>query len=119
VKSWPQLLPLLCTDAATPLLLRLQSLALPQNWGGINTDREHDAFLCRLSSLPAPPALQRFTAASVTYRAAGLLSIFSLPHLTQLILPGDLRHTVLHSFISRFTSAPAPLFSLVFPSIYL
>ena len=40
-------------------------------------------FLCRLSSLPAPPALQQFTGVpTVRHSAAGLLSIFSLPHLT-------------------------------------
>ena len=117
----PQLLSLLCADAVAPLLLRLNTLALPNRWREHDDlDELHDAFLCRLSSLPAPPALQHLSAVSrVSYRAAGLLSIFSLPHLTQLHLPGWVPRRELATFVSTFTSAPAPLVSLVLPSILL
>ena len=119
--DWRQLLPLLCADAATPLLLRLQSLVLPfseddsGNHGSF--DEQHDAFLCRLSSLPAPPALQHFSGMDVKHRAAGLLSLFSLPHLTQLNMPGEVRLSELSAFASSFTCAPAPLVSLMLPRI--
>ena len=113
--GWFQLLPLLCADAATPLLLRLRSLVLPSYPGGM--DEEYDAFLSRLSSLPAPPALQRFSMSLCIYRAAGLLSVFSLPHLTHLDLHRYVRRSQLFPFISGFTSAPAPLVSLVLPDI--
>ena len=113
---WPQLLPLLCAEAATPLLLRLKSLALPghcKTEGRFN--KLHDTFLCRLSSLPAPPVLQCFSAMPVSYRAAGLLSVFSLPHLTVLKLGGAVGHRELLDFVSNFTSAASPLVSLDFP----
>ena len=121
-EAWPQLLPLLCSDAATPLLLRLQSLVLPDSEDDSGDegsfDEQHDAFLCRLSSLPAPPALQRFRAMSqVSYRPAGLQSVFSLPHLRLLTLPGVVRLSELFAFVSSFTSTPAPLVSLMLPNI--
>ena len=83
-----QLLELLCTDAATPLLLRLRSLVLPASVGDGSMDEPCDAFLRRLSSLPAPLALQVFAGLDAGYRAAGLLTVFSLPHLTVLRLEG-------------------------------
>jgi hypothetical protein len=114
VEAWPQLLQLLCADVATPLLLRLKSLVLPINDEDEDMDGLHDALLCRLSSLPSPPALQRFSGISyVTHRAAGLLSILSQPHLTQLDLLGFVRRADLSAFASRFNSAPLPLLSLV------
>ena len=115
--DWRQLLPLLCADAATPLLLRLRSLVLPRVDSDDMFDEQHDAFLCRLSALPAPPALQRFSGMNVSHRAAGLLSLFSLPHLTQLTLPGAVRPSQLSVFVSCFTFAPAPLVSLMLPCI--
>ena len=119
MEAWPQLLPLLCSDAATPLLLRLRSLTLPlYHRFDDGDDVLYDAFLCRLSSLPAPPVLQRFMAVPhMTYSAAGLRSIFSLPHLTVLNLEGWVRLEGLAAFISAFTSAPAPLVSLLLPSV--
>ena len=117
---WPKLLPLLCSDAATPLLLRLKSLVLPIYHDGEDDDRfdvQHDAFLCRLSSLPAPPALQNFSGMDVKHRAAGLVSVFSLPHLTQLNLEGEVQETELCAFASSFVSSPAPLVSLLLPYI--
>ena len=116
--GWPELLPLLCSDAATPLLLRLQSLVLPgdtENDGRF--DEQHDAFLCRLSSLPAPPALQRFSGMNVKHRAAGLVSLFSLLYLTQLNLEGEVRETELCAFASSSPASPAPLVSLLLPCI--
>ena len=116
--GWPQLLPLLCAEAATPLLLRLKSLALPVRCGTEGSfDELHDAFLRRLSSLPAPPVLQRFSAMPVSYRAAGLLSVFSLPHLTVLKLEGVVGHRELSDFVSSFTLAESSLVSLDFPSL--
>ena len=118
MERWQQLPPLLCSDAATPLLLRLKTLLLPQRWETDNSDEAHDAFLCRLSSLPAPPALQHFSAVSHrTHRAGGLLSVFSLPHLTQLDLSGLLRQSELTVFSSSSISALAPLVSLVLPDL--
>ena len=118
---WPSLLRLLCADAATPLLLRLRTLVLPPHWDEDNESMNalHDAFLCRLSSLPSPPALEHFSGAQcVRHRAAGLLSVFSLPHLTRLDVGGSVRRTDLSTFTSGFTSAPsAPLISLVLPEI--
>ena len=114
--AWSELLPLLCADAAIPLLLRLKTLVLPRSDG--NQDELHNAFLCRLSSLPAPPALEHFSGApNVSYRAAGLLSVFLLPHLTQLELTGSVQRSQLSSFVSSFTSAPGPLVSLVVPNL--
>jgi hypothetical protein len=91
--AWTQLLPLLCADAASSLLLRLKSLVLPGNNGHDDSrHRAHDAFLCRLSSLSAPPALQRFSGVrTVRHRVAGLLSVVSLPHLMVLHLGGTVR----------------------------
>jgi hypothetical protein len=55
----------------------------------------------------------------VSYRAAGLLSIFSLPRLTQLDLGryGTVWRRGLSTFSSTFTSPPAPLVSLQLPCI--
>ena len=80
-------------------------------------DEQHDAFLCRLSSLPSPPVLHHFSAASVSHRAAGLLSVFSLTHLNLLDLKGTVRRSELTAFVLAFTSAPAPLVSLVLPKM--
>ena len=116
LESWPGLLQQLSADAATPLLLRLRSLILPSCYGNGREQSTHNAFLCRLSSLPAPPALQRFSGMEgLRCSAAGLLSIFSLPHLTQLDL-GDhnVRRSDFLAFTSSLTSAP-PLVSLVLP----
>ena len=115
--TWPQLLPLLCADAATPLLLRLQSLLLPPYGRDDGMDELHNAFLCRLSALPAPPALQRFRGVAVTHRAAGLRSLFSLPHLRRLDASGSVRTAELSAITSSFISAPAPLTSLVLPGL--
>ena len=114
-----QLLQLLCAESNTPLLLRLKSLILPGHSRKVgHWDELHDTFLCRLSSLPAPPALQQFTGVpTVRHSAAGLLSIFSLPRLTQLDLTGRVRCSELSAFISSFTSAPAPLVSLTMPGL--
>jgi hypothetical protein len=122
VEQRPQLLPLLCTDAATLLLLRLKWLALPSplRGEGRELDEPYNAFLCRLSSLPATPALQHFSDGATHHaelRAAGLLSIFSLPHLKLLDLRGTIRRSQLSAFIAGFLSAPAPLECLVVPSI--
>jgi hypothetical protein len=62
MEGWPQLLQLLCTDAATPLLLRLKVLRLLLERGSDNQDGPHDALLCRLGALPSPPVLQHFSA---------------------------------------------------------
>ena len=51
------------------------------------------------------------------YRPAGLLSVFSLPHLTLLNLDGDVRRSDFCAFASSFTSASGPLVSLNFPQI--
>jgi hypothetical protein len=78
-KAGPKLLQLLCADAASALLLLLKSLVLPAI-GDVNdnvddgdrVDELHNAFLCRLSSLPSPPALQRFSGeVNRRHRAAG------------------------------------------------
>jgi hypothetical protein len=118
-RAWPRLLRLLCTDAATPLLLRLKCLVLPDNWE--NTDRfnrPYDAFLRRLSALPSPAALQKLWGMSdVSHRAAGLLSVFSLPHLTQLDLGGSVRRAKFSAFASRLHSAPPSLVLLLLPKI--
>ena len=114
---WPHVLRLLCSDAATPLLLRLQTLVLSRLDLRHGMDALYNVFLCRLSSLPASPALQRFHAVRATHRAAGLLSVFSLPHLTQLDLGGSVQRSEFCAFASSFTSASAPLVSLVFPNI--
>ena len=121
--AMPELLPLLCADGAIPLLLRLQSLLLPSYCypDQVSSDELHDAFLCRLSSLPAPPALQRFSGVNSRHRAAGLQSVFSLPHLTQLDLGGWVASGEFLAFTSRFassfSSSPAPLVSLVLPRL--
>ena len=112
----PHLLRLLCADAATPLLLRLQTLLLPQGTGGM--DELYDTFLCKLSSLPAPSALQHLMGLSLAkLRAAGLLSVLSLPHLRLLSLGGCVRCSELRAVISCLPSSPAPLASLVFPEV--
>ena len=118
VNACPQLLPQLCSDAATPLLLRLQTLVLPCRERDHRLDALYDAFLCRLSSLPTPGALQRFRGVCVWHRAAGLLSVFSLPHLTQLDLTGYVRRSELVHFAASFTSASAPLVSLKLPAVW-
>ena len=115
VETWPQLLQLLCTDIATPLLLRLKSLVLPSDCDYGTMHNLHDAFLCRLSSLPAPPALQHFSGVYEHHFATGLLSVFSLPQLTELNLQGSVWPSELIAFASSFNSAPAPLVSLVLP----
>ena len=116
--AWPGLLSLLCADAAIPLLLRLKTLVLPYAPGDGNQDELHDAFLCRLSSLPAPAALEHFSGApNVSYRAAGLLSVFSLPHLMTLGLPGTTRRSQFAAFVSSLRTAPAALDSLLLPNI--
>ena len=115
---WRQLLPLLSSDVATPLLLRLQTLVLSNRDSAQGLDALYDAFLCRLSSLPAPPALQRFKGLPVLHRAAGLLSVFTLPHLTLLDLTGLVRRGELVLFASSFTSAPAGLVSLKLPNVW-
>ena len=118
IGACPDLLPLLCSDAATPLLLRLKSLALPYYRGGM--DEDHDAFLRRLSALPAPPALQHFVGVkgcSVSYSAAALLSVFSLPHLTLLRLDGWVQRSEFMAFTSSCTCALPPLVTLDFPGI--
>ena len=114
----------LCADAATPLLLRLQVADAALSRGSMRSaawTELHDAFLCRLSSLPAPPALQRLSRQPVrmNYRAAGLLSAFSLPHLTLLDLKGNVRaFRAGPLFISASTAAAlAPLVSLVLPKL--
>ena len=117
VEGWAQLLQLLCADAAIPLLLRLKALSLPSDCQYRHADRRYDAFLCRLSSLPSPPALQHFSGYSLRYYAAGLLSLCSLPHLTSLQLKGWLQRSELSAFASSFTFAPAPLVSLAWPQI--
>ena len=114
---WPELLPLLCADAAIPLLLRLKSLVLPPHSFSEGLEALYEAFLCRLSSLPASPALQHFSGMHLRHRAAGLLSLFSLPHLRLLTLPGVVRRSELSAFASSFTCAPAPLVSLELPHI--
>ena len=116
--AWPKLLQLLCAPATIPLLLRLRALVLPPSlMDDDGLDGLHNAFLCRLSSLPAPPALQHFSGVTpVSHRAPGLLSLFSLPHLSQLQLNGHVRRSEFLAFTSRFTAAPAPLVSLVLPS---
>ena len=127
IHAWSQLLPLLCSDAATPLLLRLQTLVLPPHRSNCFfvdvLDAPYDAFLCKLSSLPAPPPLKHFQqqdrwgGSTKAYRAAGLLSVFSLPHLTLLNLTGVVGRTEFCAFASSFTSASASLVSLVFPNV--
>ena len=117
-----RLLSLLCAEAATPLLLRLKSLRLPREYDNSGlTNETYNALLCRLSSLPAPPALQHFSGLLCEkLSAAGLLSIFSLPHLTLLRLDtGLVQHSEFIAFTSGFTSAPAPLVSLVLPHTYI
>ena len=125
-EDWSLVLPSLCTDAATPLLLRLQSLSLQRhsfNDGSrdVNEDddavaKQHDAFLCRLSSLPSPPALQRFSAMHVSLRGAGLLSLFSLPHLTELWLTGGYLPPIELSVVASGSAMfAAPLVSLALP----
>ena len=116
------LLPSLCTDAATPLLLRLQSLSLPYSsddeYDEEDDDalaKQYDAFLCRLRSLPSPPALERFSAMHLHLRDAGLLSLFSLPHLTQLHLRGYLPPCELSVVASGSAMFAAPLVSLTLP----
>ena len=73
--AWPELLPQLCSEAATPLLLRLQTLKLSEEYNDEDdsVDEPYDAFLRRLGALPAPPALQHFSGMDVKHRAAGLL----------------------------------------------
>lgn len=70
----------LFTDAALPLLLRLDTLLLPSCYDDkAGMSDQHEAFCERLSSLPSPPALQYLAAAMfppVTHSAAGLLSVF-------------------------------------------
>ena len=119
IEVWPELLPLLSADAAAPLLLRLQTLKLPDWCAGDGiVNGLHDALLRRLSSLPEPPALQHFSAVpSVRHRAAGLMSVFSLPHLRRLHLGGSWVRAELFALVSSFTSAPAPLVSLVLPAL--
>ena len=117
--AWRLLLPLLCTEAATPLLLRLQTLLLPRHYQEYGQDAPYDVFLCRLSSLPAPSALQRFCAASAAHRAAGLLSVFSLPHLTLLNVGGGMWTNEFCAFATSFSSAAAPLVSLIFPNVWV
>jgi hypothetical protein len=118
-EAWPLLLPLLCADAAALLLLRLKSLVLPQSIGyDDSTERLHNAFLWRLSSLSAPPALQHFSGVrDLSHCAASLLFVFSLPHLTGLRLEGYVQRSEFLDFTSSFTCPPAPLVSLVFPHI--
>ena len=118
-EACPQLLRLLCAESNTPLLLRLRSLFLPSHYVRRGDwDELHDALLRRLSSLPAPSALQHFSGLSrIRHRAAGLLSVFSLPCLTQLDLGGWVRPSEFATLISSFTSAPAPLVSLVMPCV--
>ena len=117
---YSHLLSLLCAEAATPLLLRLKSLRLPREYDNSGlTNETYNALLCRLSSLPAPPALQHFSGLLCEKpSAAGLLSIFSLPHLTTLELHGRVQHSEFIAFTSDLTSTPAPLVSLVFPYIH-
>ena len=115
-----QLLELLCAESNTPLLLRLKSLQLSPCNASENgrIDQPHNALLRRLSSLTAPPALQQFTGVPfVRHHAAGLLSVLSLPHLTQLELTGYVRCGELSACGSSFTSASAPLVSLTFPGL--
>ena len=120
VQTWPQLLQLLCSDAATPLLLRLKSLMLPHEpYGDDSVDGSYDALLRRLSSLPAASVLQRFSGTVGTHSAAGLLSVFSLPRLRVLELGGMVRLQEFCALTSRFTSAPAPLVSLDLPDLLI
>jgi hypothetical protein len=115
--AWPHLLPLLCASAATPLLLRLQTLLLPPSVDDDSGHELYDGFLCRLSSLSAPPALQRFAGvAARRHSAASLRSVFSLPHLSLLRLRGYVQRSELLAFTSSITNALAPLVSLVLPS---
>ena len=121
--DWPYLLSMLCEEAAAPLLLRLESLSLPDSFECDEDEeddasaQQHDAFLCRLSSLPSPPALQRFSAAPVQLRAAGLLSLLSLPHLRELELRGCLPISEFAVLASSCAVAAAPLVSLQMPWI--
>jgi hypothetical protein len=122
--AWPQLLPLLSVEAATPLLLRLKTLLLrlwyaDNSWlrgeeGAIHG--QHDALLSRLTSLPEPAALQRFCSVQASHRVAGLQSLFSLLHLTSLTLIGEVRSAELAAFASSLTAA-TPLVSLQLPTL--
>ena len=114
----PMLLQVLCVNGATPLLLRLQTLLLPRHSDTYKVNTLYDAFLRRLSSLPAPPVLRHFSGVmSAKHSAAGLLSAFSLPHLEVLDVNGWTRHADFLAFVSGLTSAPAALISLVLPSL--